>query len=171
VCVCALFERSGCLLPFAAVCRPICCGWIQRLHCLLHGQLRGQRRRWLVPAVRFGPVSRRGRPECVFGMQRRSALFNGGWQCAVAGCWLKAGIGPGSAFVGAHSHLSPLTHAVLLPACSRPFALTAVLLSADAQADLRRLARATAVPARRADSRPARIPCRASSALLGNIRM
>ena len=57
-CVCAHFGCSvavyiGCSL----LCRPIRGGWLQRLRSLLHGQFRGQRRCWVVPAVRGGTVS------------------------------------------------------------------------------------------------------------------
>lgn len=54
---CMHFERSGRFTPLPLLCRPIRRCWLERLQSLLHGQLRGQQRHWIVPAVRCGPIS------------------------------------------------------------------------------------------------------------------
>ena len=88
--------------------------------------------------------------------------------------WLKVGIRPGSPFVGAHSHLPPLTRVVLLScafASVRTLNALAAVVFTDVQVDSLRRVRAPALSAALADSRAVRAPCYASSALRASLRM
>lgn len=55
-----------------ALCRPVRCGGLERLQSLRHGQLRGHQRRWILPAVRCGPVSGCDGADFLSAVRRRS---------------------------------------------------------------------------------------------------